>query len=333
MSKVRVVFLGTPEFAVSCLKAMYEDEHIELVGVVTQPDRPAGRKMQLQPSAVKNFCVNQGIRVISPDSVNTEIILNTIESWSAEIAVVVAFGQLLTEKFLKIFPLGAVNVHASLLPRWRGAAPIQRSIENGDLETGVCLQKIVKKLDAGDVLGFRKIEISEEMDAQILHDELALLGQNLLHVELMDYVRGNLTGVPQEPKDVTYAKKIDKSESHIDWTLSSKQIHNKIKAFVMGPGCWTFLPQKEDKKELKKDTPQKLKIHKVKIIDNLIEQQISNISFFQCGEVIKAEGNECWIKTNDGAIKLIEVQPESRNKMNVADFLKGNYISVGSRLT
>jgi methionyl-tRNA formyltransferase len=309
MSKVRVVFLGTPDFAVTSLKALLEDEHYEVVGVVTQPDRPAGRKMQLQASPVKSLCFSRGIKVISPETVNSEVMLSEFENWGAEIAIVVAFGQILSEKFLKLFPLGAVNIHGSLLPTWRGAAPIQRSIENGDAETGLTLQKIVKKLDAGDILGIRKIQITDDMDAQSLHDKMAELSGDLLHVELMDYLRGNLTGVQQDEALVTYAKKIEKNESQIDWNKSARQIFNKVRAFVMGPGTWTTFNKS------------KLKIHKVQLVDEPTKEK--------AGTVIVASGEDCWVSTGNGIVQILEVQPESRNRMQIADFIKGYGLKKG----
>lgn len=316
MSKVRVVFLGTPDIAVTCLKGLVEDEHFEVVGVVTQPDRPAGRKMQLQPSAVKSYSLAHGLRVISPDSVNAEMILQELEIWAAEVAVVVAFGQLLNEKFLKLFPLGAVNVHASLLPRWRGAAPIQRSIEYGDTETGVALQKVVKKLDAGDVLGVRKLPITDSTDAQQLYQQLSVAAVDLLKVELMDYVRGNLVGKPQDESKVTYAKKIDKSEGEIQWSQTAAQISQKVRAFVMGPNTWTYLNKK------------KIKIHKVKEISSS-ETPASSSTHSKPGMVLKAEGADLWIQTGNGILALLELQPESRNRITVSEFLKGYTLKKG----
>lgn len=310
MSVVRVCFLGTPDFAVTSLDALVKDPHFKVVGVVTQPDRPSGRKMQLQPTPVKVYCQNHKIPVISPDSVNTELILQQIEVWGAEVAAVVAFGQLLSEKFLRIFPLGAVNVHGSLLPRWRGAAPIQRSIEAGDEWTGVCLQKIVKKLDAGDVLGERKLKI-ESRDAKQLHDDLAKLGADLLQVELMDYVRGNLSGVPQDESLVTYAKKIDKSEAQIDWQNSARQIHNKIRAFVMGPGTWTTYAGK------------KVKIHKAQPIDDKSSRPP--------GTIVSLAEDNCVVATGMGLLEILEVQPESRNRMPITEFIKGYNLALGER--
>jgi methionyl-tRNA formyltransferase len=309
MSKVRVVFLGTPNFAVSSLKALLDDEHYEVVGVVTQPDRPAGRKMQLQASPIKSFCYSRGVKVISPETVNSDVMLDEFQIWAAEVAIVVAYGQILSEQFIKLFPLGAVNIHGSLLPRWRGAAPIQRAIEYGDSETGVTLQKIVKKLDAGDILGFRKIQITDDMDAQVLHDKMAEVSATLLHVELMDYVRGNLSGVSQDEALVTYAKKIEKTEGLIEWKKSSRDIFNKVRAFVMGPGTWTTFNKT------------KLKIHKVNIIEEAARETP--------GTVIVAHGEDFWVSTGNGILQITEVQPESRNRMNAADFIKGYGLKKG----
>lgn len=319
MSKIRVIFLGTPEIAVACLKGLVEDTHFDVVGVITQPDRPAGRKMQLQPSPVKNFCLAHGLRVISPESVNTDSMLQQIEIWGAEIAVVVAFGQILGESFLKLFPLGAVNVHGSLLPRWRGAAPIQRAIEFGDQETGVALQKIVKKLDAGDVIGVRKIPISDETDAQRLYERMGQEGAELLQVELMDYIRGNLAGEPQDESQVTYARKIEKTEGEIDWSLSAPQISRKVRAFNMGPGTWSHLDKK------------KVKIHRTKIVVEQKSASIQNTPLLP-GSIVRAEGSDLWVRTGkDGILAIIELQPESRNRMTAAEFIKGYSPKIGDQ--
>lgn len=314
MSKVRVVFLGTPDFAVTCLKGLVDDEHYEVVGVITQPDRPAGRKMQMQPSPVKSYCLAHGLRVISPESVNTDTMLQQVEIWGAEIAVVVAFGQLLSENFLKLFPLGAVNVHGSLLPRWRGAAPIQRSIEFGDEVTGVALQKVVKKLDAGDVLGTRNIVLSEDVDAQNLYERMAVLGAEMLSLELMDYIRGNLSGEPQDESQVTYAKKIEKSEGEIHWSQTAKAISRKVRAFNMGPGTWIVHQKK------------KIKVHKVQVLDS--DKKSSALP----GTILKAEGSDLWIQTSQGILALHELQPESRTRMATVDFLKGYNLKEGDLL-
>jgi methionyl-tRNA formyltransferase len=307
VSKIRVCFLGTPEFALVSLKALLQDEHYEVVGVVTQPDRPAGRKMVLTPSPVKTLAMAQGIPVLSPESVNKDFILAEIQKWGAEVAVVVAFGQILSTKFLNSFRFGAVNIHGSILPRWRGAAPIQRAIEAGDTESGVTLQKVVKELDAGDLLGLRRLPIDSEITAMELHDQLAVLGADLLHIELMDYVRGNLAAIPQDTSGITFAKKLDKSESEIKWTEPAVKIHNKVRAFTMGPGTFTTLGGK------------KLKIHKTQVVAGAGEP----------GKVLSVSENSLVIGTGAEAIALISVQPESRNRMNISDFLKGYPLKKG----
>ncbi len=310
MSKVRICFLGTPEFALVSLKELAQDEHFEIVGVVTQPDRPAGRKMQLTPSPVKTFAMAQGLRVISPESIKQDVILEEIKKWGAEVAIVVAYGQIVPQKFLDLFPFGAVNVHGSILPRWRGAAPIQRAIESGDTESGVALQKMVKELDAGDVIGIRRVKIDSEMNAKELHDQLAVLGAELLKVELMDHVRGNLAPAKQDPAGVTFAKKIEKAEAEIDWSQNAEKIHNKVRAFVMGPGTFTIYQGK------------KIKIHKTRVLSE---------KGHRAGEVTSAD-SRLVVYTGFLSLEILELQPESRNRMSAQDFLKSHAVKKGDLL-
>ena len=317
MSKVRVCFLGTPEFAVTSLKALLADAHFEVVGVVTQPDRPAGRKLQLTPSPVKVLALSHGLKVLAPESLRADqAVLDEIKSWGAEVGVVVAYGQILTQSFLDSFPFGCVNVHGSILPRWRGAAPIQRAIEAGDVESGVALQKVVKKLDAGDILGVRRVKIGPEMDALQLHDELAVLGAQLLRVELMDYVRGNLAAVPQDESQVTIAKKIEKHESQVDWSASAKAIDGKIRGFVYGPGTFTLFQGK------------KLKLHKAIPVVTGAEGSVTKAV---PGTITAIFDDHISVVCGEGVLKLYEVQPESRNRIKVADFLKGHELKVGDK--
>ena len=304
MSKVRVCFLGTPDFATVALKALLQDEHFEVVGVVTQPDRPSGRKLQMTPSPVKSLAVSHGLKVLSPESLkNNPLIVDEIKTWGAEVGVVVAFGQILTEDFINLFHFGCVNIHGSLLPRWRGAAPIQRAVEAGDAVTGVTLQKIVKRLDAGDMLGTRKLVLNDEINAMEVHDQLAVLGADLLRVELMDYVRGHLAAIPQDENFVTHAKKLDKAESLIDWSLDAVKIHNKVRGFAMGPGVYMNLAGK------------KLKIHKTKVSGEKSSKAPGK--FF-------SEGDQIFVPTGDGLLELLIVQPESRNRQSAEEFLKGH---------
>lgn len=314
MKKLKVCFLGTPEFAATSLKYLLSDPYYEVMGVVTQPDRPAGRKLQLTPSEVKVLALEHGLTVLTPENLKKEPnVLEQIKSWKAEIAIVVAFGQILNEEFLSSFEYGAVNIHGSLLPLWRGAAPIQRSLQNGDKETGVALQKVVKKLDAGDVIGVRKIEVQDDWNANYMYEKLASMGTELLKFDLKDFIKGHLAPVKQDESQVTIAKKIDKSESEINWRLSSQGIHNQVRAFSMGPGSFTWVDSK------------KVKIHKT-VVKDMKDTDLEKI-----GQVVAVSKDAISVYCGQGILDILEVQPESRNRMNVAEFLKSNPVEIKSR--
>ncbi len=309
MSVVRVAFLGTPEFASYHLQHLFNDEHYKVVGVVTQPDRKQGRKMKLTPSPVKKLAIEQNVPCISPEKFNDNEVYQTVQSWKPEYIVVVAYGQIISKKFLEMYPQKVVNVHASLLPKWRGAAPIQRSLMAGDVVTGVSLQVMVKKLDAGDVIGERTLTVQSHVNAIELHDDLKVLGADLLHVEFMDYIRGHLSPVVQDESKVTYAKKIEKSESHIDWSLKAQDIHNKVRGMQLGPGTYTTFQDK------------KIKIHQTEVVD--LQEN------FTPGLVISNETDELVIACAENALKVLTIQPESRARMPITDFLKGHPIMKG----
>jgi len=304
MSRIRVCFLGTPAFAEVHLQCLLNDSRFEVVGVVTQPDRPAGRNLQLTPSPVKVLALKNGIEVLTPEKLKNEPSeFEKIKSWKADVAVVVAFGQILTQEFLDSFKYGAVNVHGSLLPKWRGAAPIQRSLEAGDKESGVSLQKMVKKLDAGPVIGERKILLPHEMGATELYEKMSKLGCELLLNDFVQYIKGEVQPVVQDESQVTIAKKIEKAESQLSWNLPAAVIHNRVRAFDMGPGTFVMVKEK------------RLKIHKTNLVG-------SGAKGFQPGQIVKIGSAELVIQTSDGQLGLLVVQPESKPRMNIADFIK-----------
>ncbi|HAG92411.1 MAG TPA: methionyl-tRNA formyltransferase [Bdellovibrionales bacterium] len=312
MSRVRIAFLGTPDLSKQFLEALIKDEHYEVVGVISQPDRPAGRKMILQASPVKSLAESLGIPTLSPETVNTEEIREVVKSWRAEACVVVAFGQILGQKFLDLFPNRVVNIHASLLPHLRGAAPVQRSLMAGETETGVTLQVMVKKLDAGPVLGMRKISVPEEMNAIELFSEMIQKGKELLEVDFMDYLRGNLSASPQNEEHATYAHKIEKSESKVQWSNSAKDIHNLVRGLAMGPQAYGVRQEKN------------LKIHRTKV-------STENLSGAPGTLVQKA--NQLFVVCGQGVLELIEVQPESKPRMSVEDYLRGRPVESGEKLS
>jgi methionyl-tRNA formyltransferase len=313
VSRIRSLFLGTPDIARHCLEAMLKDEHFEVVGVVSQPDRPAGRKLQLQPSPVKALVEPLGIPVFTPENINVPEVLAQLKDLKAEVAVVVAFGQILKKDFLHLFPNKVVNVHASLLPRWRGAAPIQRALMAGDRESGVSLQVVVRKMDAGPVLGVRKISLTEEMNALELYEQCKIGGAELIAVDLMDYLRGNLTPVVQDEQQVTMAPKITREEADVDWSRSAFEIHNLVRGLMMGPVAQTHREGKL------------LKIHHTRIA-------IGDGVLGRPGEVLEASDKSLLVACGKGSLQLLEVQPESRAKMPVEVYLRGYPLQPGDCL-
>lgn len=326
MSRVRALFLGTPDIAKYCLEAMIKDPHFEVVGVVTQPDRPAGRKLEFQPSPVKALAKPLGIPVLTPENINTPEMMEGLATLRAEVAVVVAYGQILKQPFLDLYPLKVVNVHASLLPRWRGAAPIQRALMNGDRESGVCLQVMVKKLDAGPVLGSRVIPLDDEINAFGLYQQCMEKGAELIAVDLMDYLRGNLSAVPQDSARVTVAPKIDKSEAEINWSWPAVKIHNLVRGLAMAPVAQTRRAGKI------------LKVHRTRVVGAGANgssggANVSNVGASHGGanpgRMSLTSDGRVLVECGSGYLELIEVQPESKARMPVLDYLRGYPVQSG----
>ena len=231
---MNILFAGTPDFSVPSLQALLDSPH-EVVAVYTQPDRPAGRGRHMMASPVKRLALQYDIPVCQPDSLRHDTVLQQLVAWQAELMVVVAYGLLLPPAVLAVPRLGCVNVHASLLPRWRGAAPIQRAILAGDTETGVCLMQMDAGLDTGPVLACRCCNIVPDETGSRLHDRLSMLGADLLTKNLPALVKGDLEPHPQDESLASYASKLQKSEACIDWKNSASDIANKIRAFNSWP--------------------------------------------------------------------------------------------------
>lgn len=234
----QIVFMGTPEFALPVLSALIA--HHTVIGIVTQPDRPAGRNRQVQPSPVKKLALEHHIPVFQPEKIRRPEAIDELRQWQPDVYIVAAFGQILPQTVLDIPPHGSVNVHASLLPRWRGAAPIQAAIRAGDSETGITIMKMDAGLDTGPILTQRRIAIAPDETGQSLHDKLAQLGADLLIDTLPGYLDGTIQPQPQDDTQATYAPTIKKEEGQIDWSQSAAAIERLIRAFTPWPGAYTL---------------------------------------------------------------------------------------------
>jgi methionyl-tRNA formyltransferase len=299
---VKIIYFGTPYFAAEILKDLIA-HGIEVAAVVTQPDRPKGRSLQLNPSPVKSVALEHNIPVFQPEKCSNELFLNEIKAVHAALFVVVAFGQILPQKLLDIPPLGCINVHASLLPKYRGAAPIHRAIMAGEKETGIAIQKMVYKLDAGDVIAVAKIEIGFLLTFGELEKRLIEISKPLLLQVIHQYEIRIPEGKAQNHTLATYASKVEPEEGEIHWNRPAQEIHNLIRAFSPRPGawCWIYLPDGERKR---------LKIFRSEIVPGGGKP----------GELSFREGT---VATAHNLLKLIEVQPEGKKAMNGADWLRG----------
>lgn len=301
---MRVLFAGTPEFAAIALKKLLTLPNIEVCAVLTQPDRPAGRGMKLMPSAVKQVASSANLPIHQPDSLkdNPEM-YQILEQYDADFMVVAAYGLILPERVLTIPRHGCLNIHASLLPRWRGAAPIHRAILAGDTETGVCIMQMDVGLDTGAVLLRESLPIDVMMTTGILHDKLANIGAHLIVQALIQYAQ--LTPIIQPDLGITYAHKIRKVEAQIDWHQPASMIVRQIRAFNPNPGAYTTLGTKI------------LKIWSASVLE-LVHNQTPG-SLLSQPEVDK----EIIIACGEGALRMEEVQASGGKKMSVETFLTG----------
>ncbi len=300
---LRIVFAGTPEFAVPCLRAAANLG--EIVAVYTQPDRPAGRGRQLTPSPVKVEALARGWRIEQPENFKSVESKKVLRELNADLMVVVAYGLLLPQSVLDIPKHGCWNVHASLLPRWRGAAPIQRAIEAGDAQSGVCLMQMEKGLDTGPVLLSLATAISKEDTGGSLHDRLSALGAEVLG-DGLKLLRAGLKPVAQIQSEsgVTYAHKLDKQEAKLDWSVSSEILANKIRAFNPWPVCEAQV------------NGERLRIHRAISIP-LAHHQVP-------GTILMANQNGMDIACADGALRLLQVQREGGRMISIADYLNAH---------
>ncbi len=304
---MRIVFMATPEFALPAFNAIVAAGH-QIVACYTRAPRPAGRGQREKPSPVELAAQALGIPVFTPASLKGANEQAAFAAHNADVAVVVAYGLLLPKAILKAPKFGCLNLHGSLLPRWRGAAPIQRAIMAGDKTSGVMVMKMDEGLDTGPVALAQKIEITAQMSAGELHDQMKVLGADLMVRALSALARGGLVFTPQEKEGVTYARKNEKSEARINWRLPANEVHNLIRALSPFPGAWC---------EIKvKDKPVRLKVLRSFIVDAKGEP----------GQVLD---DDLTIACGAGAVRLSQVQRAGRGKMDAKEFLRGTGLLAG----
>lgn len=310
---MRIVFMGTPDFAVGSLQALCESGKHEILAVVTQPDRPKGRGNKLLQTPVKEYALAQGLTVYQPQKVKTPEFVELLHELQPELIVVAAFGQFLSKEILELPKYGCINVHASLLPKYRGAAPIQYAIIKGEKESGVTIMQMDIGMDTGAMLDKVVVPIAENTTMGELHDALREQGATLLLQVIDKIAAGTAVAEPQDDEQATYATLLDRSMEHIDWSKTAQEVHNLIRGFNPAPSTFTKLPNGKS-----------LKIWGSKMTDKS--------SAAAAGTVIETGKHGFFVACGEGVLEITEVQPESKKRMPAQVFLNGRGVQEGDLL-
>ncbi len=311
MTPLSVVFFGTPEFAVPTLRALLASAH-DVVGVVSQPDRPRGRGQKLEPTPVKAAASDAGVPVLQPERLKTPEFLAAFAELRPDLGVVAAYGKILPESVIQVPRLGLINVHASLLPKYRGAAPIQRAVMNGDRETGVTIMRIVRELDAGAMFARIAVAIGPDDTAGEVEHALAAEGGRLL-VDVVDRIAdGTAREEPQDDRHATYAPKIVREEGVIDWSRPATALHDQVRGLTPWPRAWTH------------HEGARLILVRTHVDDPTVRAE--------AGTVIEAAGDRLLVQTGQGTLLIASIQPEGKRAMSAREFLAGRPLEAGSRL-
>lgn len=300
---MRVVFMGTPDFAVPTLESLIDAPDFDVVAVITQPDRPAGRGKQLRPSPVKTRAQAHHLPIFQPEKLRGKAVMEQLRSYEPDFHIVAAYGQILRQAVLDLPTYGSINVHASLLPRWRGAAPIQAAILHGDHETGITIMQMDTGLDTGPMLKKQALPIAPDETGQSLHDKLAALGGPLLLDTLRGIIKGEIEATPQAGADATYAPRIDKSDGCLDWQENAIAIERRIRAFFPWPGTFSYWEG------------QMLKI--------VAGQALPNLQLAPGKVAFNQQGHALVIGCGEGAFAPNSVQMAGRKAMSAKDFVNG----------
>ncbi|ATC84813.1 methionyl-tRNA formyltransferase [Pseudoalteromonas sp. NZS127_1] len=308
---LRIIFAGTPDFAARHLQALIQSEH-QIVGVYSQPDRPAGRGKKLKASEVKALALEHNLPVFQPQSLKNDEALAELTSLNADIMIVVAYGLILPKAILEAPRLGCLNVHGSILPRWRGAAPIQRAIWAGDEQTGVTIMQMDEGLDTGDMLHISRCPISTTETSASLYTKLAELGPDALIETINKLANGEITPEPQNDELANYAKKLSKEEANIDWSMSALQIERNIRSFNPWPVCFTQMGG------------QTVKIYQAQVV----------LQSGDPGQILSSDKNGVVVACGEHALCITQLQPQGKKPMAINDFLNGrsDWVTPGTIL-
>jgi methionyl-tRNA formyltransferase len=316
MPSPRLVVLGTGDFALPTFLHLLETGH-DVAALVTQPDRPQGRKQELIPSRIKRAAAVRGVPVEQPEDVNAPESLDRIRSYRPDLLVTAAYGQILSAELLAIPPLGGINLHGSVLPAYRGAAPVARAIQNGETETGVTVIRMTPRIDAGGMIAVARTPIDPDETAGDLEDRLAQIGAPLVAEAIAAIVAGTARVIPQDKAKVTRAPKLTKEDGRIDWNRPAHDVHNLVRAMKPWPvASTTWHPAEVGK------APLRLIVHKTAVVAG---QGVP-------GRVIEADRDRLVVATEQGGVGLLEVQVAGKKAMPVAEFLRGHHVLPGDRM-
>jgi methionyl-tRNA formyltransferase len=316
-NKLRIIFAGTPDFAAPTLKALINDADFDILAIITQEDKPVGRKQELTPPPVKVIAQENKIKILQPTKI--KLIQEEITALKPDFLIVVAYGKLLPQAILDIPKYGCINVHASLLPRWRGAAVIQAPILAGDKETGVTIMKMDKGLDTGPIIAQMKINILKDETAETLHNELAKIGSMILPETLKTFARGEMELKPQDEKFATYARELKKEDGKIDWNKPAVEIERMVRAYTPWPGTFGRFEIGD------------LRFGKnLKIIE--VKNNVLAINKYKVGETFLID-KKMAVQTGDGALIIEKLQLEGGKPMSAEEFLRGHTDFVGTILS
>ncbi len=302
---MRIVFFGTPPFAADVLTFLMANQ-IEVVGVISRPDKPFGRSRHPVPGPVRLVAESANIPHFQPEKVSSPEFLPTLQAFNADIFVVVAYGEIMNQAVLDVPRLACLNVHASILPKYRGAAPIQRAIVNGESESGVTIMHMVRKMDAGDMILQVAMPIGENTTYGMLESEMRIVGSRAILEVIHAFGRGEVKALPQDENAVTFAPKIELEDCEINWDKSSQVVHNLIRGVNPEPGAWCYITIDGQKKRLK-----------------IYESRVSNTTALNPRVCMMDPTKKILIGCGDGALELVEVQLEGKKRMRAADFYRG----------